>query len=400
MTATDGAVSWLLQPEQQALAPESLLTGLVARLSEGGLTLLRAGAYLPTSHPELNGHQLIWSQAKGCQSIPRPHTVYSSKAYLGTPAQDVMEKPGHHVRVRLDRPRAELPYPVLGEIVDEGGTDYLITSLSFAEAGGAWISFSTARQGGFVTEEIEGLLNLSRVLSLHFQLAQARSATESLLTVYLGANAARRVAAGEFRRGTGESISAAIWFCDLRGFTTLGDSMAPRELVGVLDNYFECIAGPIEGRGGEILKFIGDAALAIFPVGSDGPAGPVQRALAAAEHALDSLGAWSAADVTRPKLKMGVALHLGDVHYGNIGGRHRLDFTVIGGAVNEVCRVESLCKTLHSSLLMTSAFSHALGRTDTVVLGSHVLRGVSEPQEILTLRSHAPPIHPPSGPSA
>lgn len=390
-TGTDAAIRWLLLPEGLELHPEALLTGLMAKLKEGGLTLLRAAAWLPTSHPELSGHQLIWSQSKGCQSIARPHTVYSSAAYLGTPAEVVQARAGLHLRVRLDGPRADLPYPILGEIVDEGGTDYFITSLAFGETvHGAWISFSTAAPGGFSAAEIEGLLALSPLLSLHFRLAQERGTTDSLLKVYLGANAAQRVAAGAFRRGTGESISAAIWFCDLRGFTTLGDSMAPRDLVGVLDSYFECIAGPIEERGGEILKFIGDAALAIFPVGPDGPAEPARLALAAAEHALDALGAWSAADPSRPRLEMGVALHLGDVHYGNIGGRHRLDFTVIGGAVNEVCRVESLCKQLHTSLLMTSVFARAVGRPDTVVLGNHVLRGVSEPQEILTLRARAP----------
>jgi adenylate cyclase len=385
---TQDAIAWLLQAERLSLAPEALLTGLVERLEEGGLSLLRAAAWLPTAHPELSGHHLIWSRGKGCHSTARPHDVYSSAAYLGTPAQEVQER-GGHLRVRLDGPRAELPYPILSEIADEGGTDYLIASLAFSTRG-AWISYSTGAPGGFTAEEIERLLHLSPLLSLHFQLAQERKATESLLTVYLGANAARRVGGGAFRRGTGESISAAIWFCDLRGFTTLGDQMTPRDLVGILDSYFECIAGPITEQGGEILKFIGDAALAIFPVGPEGPAGPAKRALTAADDALDALGAWSAADSDRPRLKMGVALHIGDVHYGNIGGRERLDFTVIGAAVNEVCRVESLCKTLKTSLLMTSVFARALNRPDTVGLGQHVLRGVSEPQEILTLRSRAP----------
>lgn len=236
-----------------------------------------------------------------------------------------------------------------------------------------WMAFATARAGGFTDTQLAELTGLVPLLGLHAQLAMAHIATRSLLEVYLGANAAKQVLAGQFRRGTGTALSAAVFFCDLRGFTKLGDSLPPKELVALLDGYFEAIAGPIEANGGEILKMIGDAALAVFP------ANRCADALAAAEGALAAIS-------TLPPLKIGVALHLGEVVYGNIGGRRRLDFTVIGATVNEVCRVESLCKELGAPLLMTQAFVDALGGAATTVeLGAHPLRGVAAPQPIHTL---------------
>jgi adenylate cyclase len=187
---------------------------------------------------------------------------------------------------------------------------------------------------------------------------------------------------GAFRRGEGECIDAVIWVCDLRGFTTLVDGAPIHEVLPTLDRYFECVADPIAARGGEVLKFIGDAVLAIF-VDATRP----QQALDAVTDsfaALDRLNAEQAAS-GRPSLSFGVALHVGAVTYGNIGGTGRLDFTVIGKAVNEVTRVESLCKTLGCRLLLTDAFARACGRADLRSLGRHPLRGVTEAPELFTL---------------
>jgi adenylate cyclase len=208
--------------------------------------------------------------------------------------------------------------------------------------------------------------------------------------VYLGKNAARRVQAGEFRRGGGELIRAAIWFCDLRGFTAISDQAAPQQVVGVLDAYFDRVATVIGERGGEVLKFIGDAILAIFPVAGSDDAVACQSALLAAQSALDALESFNQERAPQAALGMGIALHLGEVMYGNIGSRQRLDFTVISSAVNETSRLEGLCKVLKTPLALSSAFVDAAKPADAVDLGEQDLKGVRSRLRVFTLRRYAP----------
>lgn len=387
--ATGDVAAWLLQPSTAQLEPAAFVAELAQRLNAEGLAVCRVSAWLPTLHPELWGNQLLWSPADGCRVVRRGHDVTTTDDYLGTPGEVIHRDRVASLRVRLDVPHDQIPHQILRDLASAGASDYYILSLDPGADRPPWIAFTTDRRGGFESAALDRLSAICALLSLHFRLAAASFATRSLLEVYLGANASRRVLSGEFRRGSGTELRAAMWFCDMRGFTSMSDRLSPREVVCVLDQYFELVAAPIEAHGGEILKFIGDAVLAVFPIEGEGVATPCQRALAAAEDVLDAVGAWSQADATRPKLALGVGLHLGTVMYGNIGGRERLDFTVIGGSVNELCRVEALCKPTGCPLLMTAGFASALGRDDLVVLGRHALRGVSEPQDILTTPGRA-----------
>jgi adenylate cyclase len=210
----------------------------------------------------------------------------------------------------------------------------------------------------------------------------------SLLDVYLGHNAARRVLAGAFRRGGGETIRAAIWSCDLRGFTSMADRLPAAEVVATLDRYFETVCAPIAEGGGEVLKLIGDAVLAIFPISpaAGDEAAACRRALAAAKGAIEGIRRWN--EAREEPIGVGVALHLGEVTYGNIGAQRRLDFTVIGAAVNEVCRVEPLCKELGRSLLVTDAFAAQVACRDLVALGTRALRGVAEPRALFGIEGY------------
>jgi adenylate cyclase len=378
---------WLLStPSTTQQTPRDFLAELVGALADSGFALGRVSAWIPTLHPELWGTQLIWDPESGCRAVARDHGASGSDDYVGTPGETIHQERVAHLRCRLDGPREQIAYELLRSFKDRGGTDYLMLSLDPGGDRPPWIAFVTQRPGGFSEAELELLISLGPLLGLHFQLTRAHFATQSLLEVYLGPNAARRVLAGEFRRGSGTELRSAMWFCDMRGFTTLSDRLPPRDVVRILDTYFETVAAPIERHGGEILKLIGDAALAIFPIEGDEATEPCTRALAAADEVLESIASLS----IQPPLGVGVGLHIGDVMYGNIGGRGRLDFTVIGGSVNEVCRVEALCKPLGCPLLMTRAFATALGRDDLVVLGRHELRGVSAPQDILTTRARAP----------
>lgn len=372
---------WLLEAGTATLAPEELLSGLVARLQAAGLSLFRVSIWIPTKHPELWGNQLIWNQRDGCQVLRRDHEVSTGSDYVGTPAERLHQTSATSLRCRLDGDDASIPFAMLRRMAQEGATDYLMIAFEPGRES-PWIALACNGPGGFADEHVVLLQELAPLLSLHVRIVAAGFATRSLLEVYLGANASRRVLDGAFRRGSGIEIDAAMWFCDMRDFTVLSDHLPPADVVRLLDAYFEHIAAALEQQGGEILKFIGDAVLAIFPVGGAGPAEPCNRALAAARQALAAVEAWSA--TTSVPVRLGIGLHLGRVMYGNIGGRARLDFTVIGASVNEVCRVESLCKPLGVPLLITEEFARARGRHDLSSLGLHQLKGVSAPRELLT----------------
>ena len=376
--------AWLLDPATSALEAPELLEGLVARLGAADFALHRVSIWIPTKHPELWGHQLVWTPGEGARVTRRSHAVSSSPDFVGTPAEALFASRETTLRCRLDREDERNRFEMLRNMAAAGATDYLLALMDPGTTYGSWVSYATRRPGGYDDAQLAFLGSLTPLLALHMQLLGSRFATRSLLEVYLGANAARRVLAGEFRRGTGSELHAALWFCDMRGFTALSDRLPARAVVGILDRYFEHVAAPIEERGGEVLKFMGDATLAVFPIGAAGAAAACRRALDAALAVLARIAAWPCAEAG--PIEIGVALHAGHVLYGNIGGRERLDFTVIGASVNEVCRVESMCKVLGEPLLMTAAFAAALGDPDVVSLGSFELKGVAQAQEILTTR--------------
>lgn len=286
---------------------------------------------------------------------------------------------GGPIRRRLAGPAAQLDYPVCRELAAEGFTDYVARGLGFSDGRKGPMTMATRCPDGFSDEQLASLEPVWPALALRLELASAYIATSSLLEVYLGQNAARRVLAGEFVRGSGTSLRAAVWTCDLRDFTGLSDRLPPLEVTGLLDAYFERVVDAVTRHGGEVLKFIGDAILAVFPADEDpGPA--CARALAAARLAVASIEQTNAARAER--LVIGVALHLGEVFYGNIGGSGRLDFTVIGAAVNEACRLEALCKSLGAPIILSAAFREHLADADLVDLGEHPLRGVRRPQRV------------------
>ena len=281
--------------------------------------------------------------------------------------------------IRVDLTHDELPYPVCDDLKAEGMTDYLIQPMLSSHGGHSFASWSTDRPGGFLPEHIDALEAIAPTLALRMDANSAHLATQQLLRVYLGRNAAERVIGGAFERGSGERIEAAIWFCDLRGFTALSDHADVEQVIDVLDRYFSVVAEPIRANGGEILKFIGDAVLAVFPTCKE-PGDACVCALRAAKEAL------AHAHVLGPDLSFGVALHLGEVFYGNIGASSRLDFTVIGPAVNEASRVEGMCKVLGRDLLLTQAFANHVDRLELESLGTHRLRGVGREQELFGLK--------------
>lgn len=381
---------WLIAPDVPFEGLEDLVGALAARLVAAKVPLWRTSTSIPTLHPEIAVRNVTWDRKEGLKITLRQHSVIDSPIYRGSAVERI------HQDERAQRCRAWIPeerdrFKGVRELFEQGATDYWIGPVRLGRRVGeeksafarfTFLSLATDAPGGFTDEHIRGFEALAPILGLQLAADSARYATASLLRVYLGQNAAQQVLAGGFKRGSGQLIRSALWFADMRGFTELSDRLGPREVVAVLDAYFERVGGAIEDAGGEILKFIGDAVLAVFPVAGD-PAMACRQALLAGQNALKSLDTLNAE--RNLKLEMGVALHLGEVMYGNIGAHQRLDFTVIGAAVNEAARVESLCKQLGAPLLITGAFADAIGRDGLRSLGAQALRGVSGTREVFTV---------------
>jgi len=371
---------WALDAATRSLGLAEALGGLGARLLAAGVPVRRMRTSVTTKHPELFVRAVLWHAERGTDVRDGRRDLLVTPTYLGSPVARV--RAGEpRIRCRLTGPDADLSFAICGELAAEGLTDYVVYPLIFGTGERTYFSFATDADDGFSEADLSLFTALLPALSVRVELESANYALSSLLEVYLGHNAASRVLAGSFMRGTGQPIHAAIWFCDMRGFTTMADRLPATEVVKTLDRFFESVAGPIGPHGGEVLKFIGDAVLAIFPVLADGVGAACGRAMAAAKAAVDGVSLLNRSGEV-PPIELGIGLHVGEVMYGNIGARDRLDFTVIGAVVNEVCRVESLCRALASPILMTAAFAAACDRDRVISRGVHELKGVAAPQEI------------------
>ena len=363
-----------------AREPQTVLLELCRRLVRHGMPLYRVGVFVRTLHPNVLGRGFIWHQTTDAVEVNEaPYDFLESEQYLQSPIHRVFNQ---HTEVRrpLADPACPIDFPVLADFAKEGVTDFLALPLRFLNDEVHAASFATRRAGGFTDADIAGLreiaVPLTRIAEIYGYLRKSRN----ILQAYLGRQAGERVLQGHIRRGDGEEIRAVLWFCDLRDSTQLADSMSRAEFLAILNDLFECVLQPVLDAGGEVLRFIGDAALAIFPVGAD--AGPACRtAVGAAREAMARMQAANAAR-TRP-LDFGIGLHLGEVLYGNIGTRTRIEFTVIGAAANEAARIESLCKELAAPLLLSRPVAEHVPESRS--LGAHRLRGVGAPVELFTL---------------
>jgi adenylate cyclase len=388
--SADPIAAWLIEHGGNAIESRELLDQLCQRLTDRGLRLLRVVIGLPTLHPQIVTRSLTWQRGRGVQEASRDHDVMQSPTYLESPVA-LIHQGAAAIRRRLGRPETELDFPILGELRAAGVTDYLILPLRFTRGRASFVSWATDAPEGFAQDELRLLDGLTPLLALRFEIESRRAMMNDLLATYLGAEAARKVIAGAVRRGSGELVRAAIWYCDLRGFTRMADRTPPAAMIALLDGYFDCVATPVQERGGEVLKFIGDGMLAIFRCQGASEDAACAKALAAAVEALSRLDALNQerARAAAPPLAIGIALHLGEVMYGNVGAANRLDFTVIGAAVNLVARLESRCAALGQNLLATRAFAQLCPGGSLVSLGSHRLRDVTEPVEIFTAAGRA-----------
>lgn len=351
---------------------------------EDGIEVSRVGISLSDYHPEVIGRSYIWTIARGVEVQDRQYTPKRSDLYMRSPIR-IIHEGADGLRRRLDGPSPQLDFPILQELQSEGVTDYAGMALKFSDGTRHYIAWATARPGGFTDDELRRLDDLTPLICLRLELEHSRRVTEQILATYLGDDAARKVIAGDVRRAAGEEILAVIFYCDLRGFTRMTEQLDAPAVVGALAAYYDAVSGPVRTRGGDILKMIGDGMLAIFPVRGGLDAGRAgHEALAAAKEARDALAAIP--PETLPDgvdgLAAGFALHFGPVTFGNVGSRERLDFTVIGPAVNQAVRLEALTKIVGRSILVSEEFARLPHGQETRSLGLHALRGVRDPKEI------------------
>jgi adenylate cyclase len=371
-------VDWLTGNGCHDLDDAGLIAGLGQRLRQIGLPIDRLTLHLRTLHPEIVGRTLAWAPNEPVEIRDREHGIMATPAFAGSPLRQVMDT-GEALSVRFDSERAA-GWTEMDVFQGRHLVEHYVMPLCNADGPVSAACFCTASRQGFSTDEMAILERIMPSLRNVCELRVLRRTELPLLDTYIGATTAQRILAGHIRRGNVETMEAALLLCDLRGFTDLSNRLPGTRMLKLLDIYFDRIVPPIVEGGGEILKFMGDAVLAFFS--RDDAATACAAAVESAVSALSRLAEVSLPDAI---LQAGIALHYGEVSYGNIGSGQRLDFTVIGPDVNLVSRIQTACATTQHSLLMSPRMAGSLPATRTASVGTHSLKGFAEPVELYRL---------------
>jgi adenylate cyclase len=377
---------WLV--EQGVLRPkfERLIEEYCQRLVAVGLPIRHAYFTSLTLHPTTATIGCLWHRDSGVERKSYTHEDARSGGWEKYPLHFMFKNRFSILRRRLMGPDAVLDFPQLEELKKHGATDYVGQLTEFGLDGapdrgtGFMVSWSTDRSSGFSDADIAALEYLQPRLALALQSRISHEIEVNLLDTYVGPNAGRRILAGEIERGKGERIRAAIMLSDLGGFTEMTDRLPSEQVIAHLNDYFGIMATEVQKQSGEVLKFIGDGMLAVFDIEGSARDKACCQAIHAAIGAANALAILNKDRVE--KLNVRIALHLGEVVYGNIGAADRLDFTVIGAAVNETARIEELCRALDRQILTSASFASSCKCKPLISVGLHHLRGVSEPQEL------------------
>jgi adenylate cyclase len=377
--ATVTLFDWLVDGAPGVFDLAEVLGGVCDRLRTDGVPIMRSFVFVRALHPEALGRWFVWRATDPqVRSGSLAHAL--QREFFANSPLELVAKTNAELRQRLDG-SAPLFSMVLDEIRRNGGTDYFAVPLRFLDGVVHAITFATDRPGGFSSDDLTLLRRIGPPLARIVEIRASQRTAINLLDAYVGHRAGARILAGQVRRGDVERVRCAIWFSDLRGYTALSGRHTPEEMIAILNRVFDCQVPAVVDRGGEVLKFIGDGMLAIFPIAEDAQAGPIcEAALHAAEAAQTAMGALDPTASDGP-LSIGIGLHLGEVAYGNIGGGTRIDFTCIGPAVNLAARVEGLTSRLGKAILVSHDFAIACP-TPTVTLGAQAVKGVAEPIEI------------------
>lgn len=356
----DKVIDWLTDGARSAKTPAALLGQTCERLVAAGVPLYRVGAFVTTPHPDIFGRAFIWRIGSEVVVNSASFDLVATPEYTQNPVAFVYES-RRELRLRLDAPESRR-FPLLDELRAEGVTDYIALPMIFTDDSVHVVTWSTKAPEGFTDADLAALRKIIGPFARLGEIFAQRRIAATLLDTYVGNSAGERILAGQIRRGHTEAMQAAIWLSDLRGFTALSDRLPAETVVEILNRYFDCQVAPIKSHGGEILKYMGDGLLAVFPV--DAHAGGVEQVCASVlDAARDASANVEAMQLpigeTVERFRFGVALHVGRVLYGNIGGGNRLDFTCIGPAVNLAARLEKIASRLHRTVVASDAFARA-----------------------------------------
>jgi adenylate cyclase len=387
----DGIIEWLAGPAQHIPSLGDEFDEFAWRLVAAGIPLLRTTLQLRTLHPQYLGANFVWWRTTGRTVLTFvTHEVQDLFGHEDNPVRRVLVG-GETLRRRIDIADDQLDFPILLDLKAEGASDYFALPIKSSFSTNYMATYVTDRPGGFTEHEISDLTRVSQRLGLLADLRNHRRIASNILAAYLGSKTGHKVLAGQIRRGTGEEITAVLWSSDLRGFTERSDRLEGGQVIVMLNALFDAQAKAIVARGGEILKFIGDGLLSIFPIESaDKATAAARNALAAAVEAVEAVRGLTSNPLllSEPPLEIVVALHIGTAIYGNIGAADRLDFTVIGPAVNLVSRIEAVAKKLNLPIIVSDDFARAYGE-QLHPLGRHKLRGLATPHDLF---SPLPPV--------
>ncbi|MEP1209231.1 MAG: adenylate/guanylate cyclase domain-containing protein [Rhizobiaceae bacterium] len=379
---------WLLRAASKMANAHALVEGFACRVACAGLGVDRMILNVGTLHPQAYGYAWHWNILDGiCDEIQIGEDTLLSDQYRKNPIFRVIEF-GEVARVQLNRGTASQQSSLMAELANAGFTDYIATPLSASGEKYNAVTLATLQDGGFEQSQLDQLSGLLDVFALHVERHIVSRIAQNISHTYLGQMAGERVVRGTIKRGSGISIRAIVWSSDMRDFSGLSEQNENRVVADVLNNYFSALADAVIRNGGDVLKFVGDGLLAVFPLAEfDSPESAAIAASKAAREAvaeLDKLNHDMGKQVSWRALQTGIGLHLGDVFFGNIGSSRRLDFTVIGDAVNIATRIEGLCKTLKRDVLLSSSVARLLG-DEAQPMGSHALKGIQKFEEIFAL---------------
>ena len=396
-TAFSELAAWVTEAGLIGRSESKLMVGFCRRVADSGVPLARAIVILDTLHPIYEGRAFRWRADLPDEAevidYGRTNEGEAAESWRRSPFYHLLQSGGTLLRRRLAAGEP-VDFSSVAQARDEGMTDYLALIRRFAAEGVigdmdcVYSSWATDAADGFSDGAVLALQRLAPFLKLAVKSAALARMAETLAQTYLGRDAGRRVMSGRIVRGVAEKIGAVLWYSDLHGYTEISDNSPPEQIIPLLNDYAEAVVSAVHANGGDVLKLVGDGTLAIFP--ADIREEACFAALAAAMRARKdgaTLNRKRAASGL-PTAELYLALHVGDVFYGNIGSKDRLDFTVIGPAVNEVSRILTMSRSVEQDVLLSSSFAAALGadmRHQLVSIGRYALRGVAQPQELFTL---------------
>lgn len=376
---------WLIDGARSAMSPSLMMSESCERLVAAGLPLWRVGVFVRTLHPDIYGRNFVWKPGAEVEIGSVDFQILESPEFIASPLIIVFQQ-GVEVRARPDDP-ASKRFPIIEDLRAEGVTDYIALPLPFIDGTVNASSWTTRQPGGFTEEQLAALRKIVKPLARVIEIISLSRTAASLLDTYVGNRAGEKILGGQIRRGHTETMNAAIWLSDLRGFTSLSDRVPAETVVDILNQYFDCQVASIRAHGGEVLKYMGDGLLAVFPI--DEYVGDSEqvcsRVLEAAHESRASVAdmQYRIGDVVE-RFRFGVALHVGRILYGNIGGGNRLDFTCIGPAVNLAARLEKIASNLRRTVVASEGFAGICsgGWSD---LGEFPIAGFSKAQRVYGL---------------